>query len=75
MSITLAEAQTQLSELIARLQPGDVVEIKQDGLPVARLTKCPETSWPCQPGSAKHLPHWMAPDFNAPLDDFREYME
>jgi predicted RNase H-like HicB family nuclease len=32
-------------------------------------------TWPCQPGSAKHIPHWMAPDFNAPLDDFREYME
>ena len=28
-----------------------------------------------QPGSAKHLITYIADDFNAPLEDFREYME
>ena len=23
-------------------------------------------------GRCKHVPHWMAPDFDEPLDDFRE---
>ena len=26
-------------------------------------------------GKREHIPHWMAPDFDQPLDDFREYME
>ena len=26
--------------------------------------------WPCEPGIAKGRPFWMAPDFDAPLDDF-----
>jgi hypothetical protein len=39
------------------------------------LTRPPRTSWPCQPGSAKDTKHWMAPDFDAPLEDFKEYME
>ncbi len=33
------------------------------------------TSWPCQPGTAKDTNHWMAPDLDAPLDDFSEYSE
>jgi uncharacterized protein (DUF433 family) len=28
----------------------------------------------CSPGSAKEVEHWMAADFDAPLDDFREHM-
>jgi len=31
--------------------------------------------WPCRPGSAKRLTNWMAPDFEVPLGDFKEYME
>ena len=31
------------------------------------------TTWPCKAGSARDIPHWMAPDFDAPLDDFRDY--
>jgi hypothetical protein len=33
------------------------------------------TSWPSQPGTAKDRSFWMAPDFDAPLEDFAEYME
>jgi antitoxin (DNA-binding transcriptional repressor) of toxin-antitoxin stability system len=73
--ISLAEAQSRLAELIADLQPGEELVIGQNGTPLATLIRYPRTSWPSQPGSAKHLPHWMAPDFDAPLDDFREYME
>ena len=73
--ITLHDAQARLPELIAGLRPGEQVMINQDGTPIALLTRSPQSSWPCQPGSAKHLQHWMAPDFDAPLEEFREYME
>ena len=34
------------------------------------ITEPPRTSWPCQPGTAKDTRHWMAPDFDAPLEGF-----
>jgi antitoxin (DNA-binding transcriptional repressor) of toxin-antitoxin stability system len=74
-TITLEEAQARLPELIASLQPGSEVAIVRDGEPLATLTRSLRTSWPCQAGSAKDTPHWMAPAFDAPQDDFREYME
>lgn len=43
--------------------------------PVAVVTRTPRTSWPSQPGTAKDRSVWMAPDFDAPLEDFAEYME
>jgi antitoxin (DNA-binding transcriptional repressor) of toxin-antitoxin stability system len=73
-TVTLAEAQTHLPELLASLQPREELLIVQNGVPVAKLTRSERTSWPCQPGSAKHIPHWMALDFDAPLEDFQEYM-
>src|SRR3712207_1586802 len=74
ITVSIEEAQQRLPELIAELQVGEQLVIDQNGAPVATLTRVPRASWPCQPGTAKHLPHWMAPDFAAPLEDFREYM-
>jgi antitoxin (DNA-binding transcriptional repressor) of toxin-antitoxin stability system len=71
---TMEEVQSHLPELLDRLAPGDEVVITRDGQPVAVVTKPPRISWPCQPGSAKGRSFWMAPDFDAPLDDFAEYM-
>ena len=70
----IEEAQTHLADLIANLIPGEGLVITRGGVPVATLTRAPRTSWPCQPGTAKDTTHWMAPDFDAPLEDFKEYM-
>ena len=75
MSMSIEEVQKRLPELIAGLQPGEELVIDRDGAPVATLTRTGRTTWPCQAGTARDLPHWMAPDFDAPLEDFREYME
>jgi antitoxin (DNA-binding transcriptional repressor) of toxin-antitoxin stability system len=75
MTITIDDARARLPELIANMRPGESAVIISQGQPIATLTRSPGTDWPCQAGSAKQLPHWMAPDFDAPLDDFREYME
>lgn len=71
--VSVEEAQAKLPDLIEQLQPGEEIVIDQDGTPVATLTRSGPASWPCQPGSAQHLPHWMAPDFDDTPEDFREY--
>jgi prevent-host-death family protein len=74
-SVTIHDAQSRLSKLIEQLQPGEEVVLTDNGLPMAKLVRAARTSWPCKAGSAKNTTHWMAPDFNAPLDEFKEYME
>jgi antitoxin (DNA-binding transcriptional repressor) of toxin-antitoxin stability system len=73
--VTIEEAQAHLAELIAGLQPGEELVILEGEQPVAVLARKERTRWPCQPGTAKDTKHWMAPDFDAPLEDFKEYME
>jgi antitoxin (DNA-binding transcriptional repressor) of toxin-antitoxin stability system len=74
-TLNLDEAQARLREVIVGLQPGEEIVLTENGQPLAKLVKTCRTSWPCKAGSAKDTPHWMAPDFNAPLDEFKEYME
>jgi hypothetical protein len=74
-TVTLEEAQANLSELIDHLQPGEEITIVADGQPLAQVKKSGLTGWPCQAGTAKDQILWIAPDFDAPLDDFREYVE
>lgn len=73
-SVTLAEAQARLPELLAQLQPDEEMTITDQGQPLAQMKKAERTSWPCQAGSAKGKIH-LAPDFDAPLDEFEEYSE
>lgn len=72
--VSVEEAQARLPELISQLLPGTEVVIRDGDRPVARLLPGDTPPRACRPGSAKELLHWMAPDFDAPLDDFREYM-
>ena len=74
-TVSVHDAQKRLPEIILAMQPGEEVLIDDLGGTVAKLVRPPKASWPCQPGSAKHRPHRMSADFDAPLEDFREYME
>jgi len=74
-SVPIEEAQAKLPELIAELTPGEEIVITRDGQPLAQVKKTARTSWPCQAGCYRKTEFWMASDFDAPLDDFREYME
>lgn len=74
-TVTLEDAQAHLGELIAQLDPGGELLIADQGKPVAKLTRSERTSWPCEAGYFKTDGFWMAPDFDAPLDEFKEYME
>jgi antitoxin (DNA-binding transcriptional repressor) of toxin-antitoxin stability system len=75
-TVTIQEAQAQLPDLIHRLSDGDELVITENDQPVAKLARTePQQQWPCKAGSAKGSIHWMAPDFDSPLDEFKEYME
>lgn len=74
-TVSIEEAQAKLPTLIHDLLQGEDLVITEDGHPIATLTRSPRTSWACQPGSARNKQHWMADDFDAPLEDFKEYME
>jgi antitoxin (DNA-binding transcriptional repressor) of toxin-antitoxin stability system len=76
-TITIEEAQSRLAELIGQMHPGDEIVITQGQKPVARLIgegKRGEKE-PRQLGTLKGTVRFMAPDFDAPIDDFKEYME
>jgi prevent-host-death family protein len=74
-TVTIEEAQAKLPELIEQLQPGEEMTITDHGQPLARVKKAERTSWPCKAGSYRKAEFRMAPDFDAPLEDFKEYME
>lgn len=73
--LPLSAVQPKLIELVAGMVPGEEVVLTTNGEPVAVLIRPERTSWPSQPGTAKDRSFWMASDFDAPLDDFAEYME
>jgi hypothetical protein len=59
-----------LQKLVEGMVPGEELVLISQGEPKAIVTRPALTSWPCQPGTAKDTKHWMAPDFDAPLEDF-----
>lgn len=74
-TVNLDDATAHLPDLISGLNPGEQMLIVRNGEPLATLTRARPGRWPCKAGSAKDTKHWMAPDFDAPLEEFREYME
>ncbi len=73
-TVNLSDVAIRLPEIISSLSPGEQLAIVQNGEPLALITRTQPLSWPCKAGSAKHLPHSMEPDFDAPLEEFQEYM-
>jgi antitoxin (DNA-binding transcriptional repressor) of toxin-antitoxin stability system len=74
--VTLEEAQADLPRLIERLAPGEEVVITRAHEPIARLIAAPRTTrQPRRLGTMKGTVLHLAPDFDAPLEDFKEYME
>ena len=74
-TVTMQEAQANLPTIISRLQPGEEIMITDQGRPLAAVKKAERTTWPCEAGCYRKDEFWMAPDFDAPLEEFREYME
>jgi prevent-host-death family protein len=77
MTIPLHEAQASLAELIHGLATGEEIVITENDRPVARIVspQIDQVQQPRQPGTLRGTVLYMAPDFDAPLEEFKEYME
>ena len=69
----IAQAKSRLSELVDKAMAGEEVVIARDHKPLLKLVPLQDHSRPLKPGSARGR-IWLADDFDAPLDDFKEYM-
>ncbi|MEH1870451.1 type II toxin-antitoxin system Phd/YefM family antitoxin [Nostoc sp.] len=72
--ITLAEASQNLPDLIEAALKGEEIIIIKDNQPLVKLTPVSPLKHRRQPGSAKGL-ITISDDFDAPLEEFKEYME
>ncbi|HEX4609675.1 MAG TPA: hypothetical protein VH092_15860 [Urbifossiella sp.] len=77
-TMTLDEAAARLKDVVRLLGPGDEVVITDNLRTVAKLVGPPPPAPPAPrpgPGACRGMVLYMAPDFDAPLEDLREYME
>jgi antitoxin (DNA-binding transcriptional repressor) of toxin-antitoxin stability system len=73
-TVTIEEAQAQLPQLLARLSPGQEIQIVDRGRPIARLIgEAAPSRPPRQPGSAIGQLIIVKED-DEHLRDFQEYM-
>ena len=72
-TVTIEQAQKDLSRLIEDVALGDHVVITKDCIPVAELSPVQSLGHKPVFGSAKGMVT-MSEDFDAPIDDFRDYM-
>ena len=72
ITATMEEVQTSLPEILAKLAPGESAVIYCDGKPVGTISADLPKGVPIY-GRGKGTVTYMAPDFDAPLEDFKEY--
>lgn len=70
---TIGEAQKELETLVRAALNGEEVVIVDNEQQRIRLTPLQSERHPRKAGSARGL-IWMADDFDAPLDDFSDYL-
>jgi prevent-host-death family protein len=91
VKVTVEQAKLELDQLLDRVEAGEEVIILRDGRPIALIvpvaasagasdaspTANPSAENPPvrRVGWAKDIITYIAPDFDEPLEDFREYME
>lgn len=75
-TVTVEEAQARLKQLIDNLAPGEEVILTENQQPVAKLVSQRHARPPRPaPGLGKGSILYMVPDFDEPLEEFKEYME
>jgi prevent-host-death family protein len=71
--VNMHDAKSSLSRLVKRAAAGEEILIANHGKPVAMLTRIPaartKIPWDVFKGKIK-----MADDFDAPLEDFKDYV-
>lgn len=69
----IAEAKARFSELVQKAMLGEEVIIAKGHKPVLKLVALERPRRRRKPGSARGQ-IWMAPDFDATPDDFKDYL-
>ena len=72
--VTIHEAKTNLSKLLALVEAGEEVIIARRSTPIAKLTALPKPQQSRCIGGAPGFLVYMADDFDEPLEDFADYM-
>jgi len=73
-TVNIHEAKTNLSHLIQKVLQGDRVIIAKAGHPVIELKAYKDRHMSRKAGFLKGK-IWISEDFDAPLDEFNEYMK
>jgi antitoxin (DNA-binding transcriptional repressor) of toxin-antitoxin stability system len=73
-TVTIEEAQTKLLDLIHTLQSNEEIVITENNQPIARLIAIKPSQPVRKLGTLRGTVLSMAPDFDAPLVDFKEYL-
>lgn len=71
--VGMFETKTHLSEIIERVQEGQVFYVTKRGKRVAELRPAPTMRAPLSRGCARRQGYWMAADFDQTPADFAEY--
>lgn len=75
MQVNIHEAKSQLSRLIQYALEGKDVVIARNNIPVVRLQALARPRTRRQLGALRGLVKSVSADFDAPLNDFEDYME
>ena len=70
----IAEAKTRFSELVQKAMLGEEVIIAKDNKPVLRLVPLERPQRLRKPGSGKGQVLYIAPDFDATPEVFKDYV-
>jgi len=74
-SLPLELVQSQLKELVHQLSPGDEIVLVEHDRAVAKLIyQGPEASARPKPGLGRGSILYMSDDFDAPLDEMKDYL-
>lgn len=68
------EAKTHFSKLLDDVEAGTKIIVTRHGKPVAEITPPTPIRKQAKLGCAKSPNFYMSEDFDAPLEEFREYM-
>ncbi|MEA2083404.1 MAG: type II toxin-antitoxin system Phd/YefM family antitoxin [Thermodesulfobacteriota bacterium] len=72
--LNIAEAKAHFSEIIQKALLGEEIIIAKGHRPLVKIVPLSTTGNKRKPGSGTGQLQYMADDFDAPLDDFKEYM-
>ena len=73
MQVTLEEAASRFADLVQQAAAGEEIIVTQNEQPLVKISGMRRDRPRAQAGRAKGRV-WLAPDFDEPLEEFKDYM-